>query len=217
MKVLLKNTKILLLVFIIPILNIQCEDCLKSLADLTTRIAVQGAVSIISGVPFELPNLIQNVPDVVNACITTPALFKAVRSKSRIKVDYDGNGDGSFESNELNNNFEVPEIDVNQMAEENYELIFDEPGDYRVITFADDFNDVEEQNEKNNTSNEAKATAGFRANSTSNYSSSPLIITVLPSSTFDSNKENSKTKRVTILKRTVTVKHIPEIIDFSVK
>jgi hypothetical protein len=50
----------------------------------------------------------------------------------------------------VNNNFDVPEIPRGIKATENNELIFKEPGDYRIITFADDQSNVSERDENNN-------------------------------------------------------------------
>ncbi len=190
-----KKIPVYLLAFVL-FSNLGCK-CGNALCDLITNIAFQGAVSVLAGNPIVIPNLIENVKETVEECkgelleTATAAL-----SESRLQIDFDASN--NYGTNVLNNNFSVPEIPGGMSAEESYEFLFTEPGDYRLITFADDKKNNEERDEDNNKSADEFAEAGKTANPGSVRA--PLIIHVLPNPNFTRQKGQAP---VEILSRTV--------------
>lgn len=177
--------------------NLNCngsEGCKDALCDLTTDVVIAGASTILAGVPFNVPNVIRNIADATIACLTLPA----GESESRLKIDYDAAGNGSYNENRLNNNFAVPGINAGDQANENYTFSFNTPGQYRLITFADDKEQVSERDESNNASTPDIATAGRL----SEPSKQTLIITVLPNPNYT---KSAKTPDVELINRTVTI------------
>lgn len=168
------------------------KGCANALCDLTTEIAIAVA-SAQTGAPINVPNLIRNTADAAAECLTEPA----GESQSRIKIDYDVDDNGTFGQNQLNTNFYVPGINPDQTITENYEFVFNEPGDYRLITFCDDKLQVVERNENNNGS----APDIFNAGRSQQAAKQALIITVLPTPGFvkDPNAPN-----VQLLRRTLS-------------
>jgi hypothetical protein len=142
--------------------NFNCsQECVAALADLVTEVAFQGTVTIVAGTTFDVPSAIDNVLNTVETCkgdiIET---LSAGNSQSRMKVDYDASGNGSYTQNEADDNFSVPAINGGQTALQNYGVLFSEPGDYRLITFCDDKADIEERDENNNASADEYVQAG---------------------------------------------------------
>lgn len=159
--------------------NLGCsKECGFAFADLIADIAIGGLQTIVAGQPFSIPNTIENVANTVETCsgdlLETET---AGASQSMIQIDYDVNGNGSFSQNEISSNFNVDAIPAGGQANEGYMFSFDQPGDYRLITFADDNNDVEERNESNNTSPTATVSSGGRLSADQELA---LIIRVLP-------------------------------------
>lgn len=169
------TTFVLLLLMFSLFLNLSCtltKECKDALADLTTDVAIAGATTILTGIPFNVPNVIKNIIDVTKECLT----LAAGESESRLKIDYDLNSNSSYSENKLNNNFAVPSINAGEQANENYTFSFNTPGQYRLITFADDTEVVTERDENNNASAPDIASAGRMAEPVKQV----LIITVLP-------------------------------------
>lgn len=135
----------------------------------------------------------------INECKEDISTIRAGRSQSRLKIDYDVSSNQSYSKNEVNNNFDIPEIDPGAQASENFTFSFDEPGDYRLITFADDNNNVEEGNEENNESAPETVSSGKLLNGAIKK---PLIIRVLPNPKF---KRAEGAPFVRLLSRTVEV------------
>lgn len=182
----MKKSLFFYLAFLLPIslTNYSCtEDCKAALADLVTDLAIAGVQVATANVPFNIPNIIKNTPNLIASC--SDDAFGAGNSKSRIQIDFDRNQNGNFIQNEVNSQFDVPPIPPLSQAEENYTFRYNEPGEYRVITFADDANQVEEQNEDNNASN-PKIIDG---KAVQRYSEKVLIIRVLPNPNYKRGKE----------------------------
>ncbi len=176
--------------------NLSCnEGCKDALCDLTTEIVFAGTSTILAGVPFNVPNIIRNLADATIECLT----LSAGESESRLKIDYDVNSNGSFSQSELNGNFDVPGIDAGYSAEEDYQFTFNSPGEYRLITFADDTEQVDEREEDNNASTPDIASAGRLSEPVKQA----LIITVLPNPDY---KKTPGEPNVKLLSRTVTIK-----------
>ena len=62
------------------------------MADLTTDVAIAGATTILTGIPFNVPNVIKNIIDVTKECLT----LAAGESESRLKIDYQFAGQNLF-------------------------------------------------------------------------------------------------------------------------
>lgn len=199
-----KNSVILLFALLLPISfsNSSCnKECTLALADLITSLAVSGFTTVTVGVPFNIASVIANVPNTIIKCAAgeIAETLTAGNSQSRIIANYDENGDGTFVKNVLDSNFEVPQIPSGMEATEDYQTLFQEPGDYRLITIADDKDDVEERDETNNASDPQGIEAG---RGTAHSSGTPLIIRVLPNPNFTREKGEPYVK---ILSRTVSV------------
>jgi hypothetical protein len=181
----MKRTPVLfaLLLFTSTTANYNCdlsEECSSSLADLITNLAI-GAVSISAGVPFDVPSAVINVKNTVESCKgDIRETLAAGASHSRLKIDYDPNGSGNFSQSELNNNFQVPSIEPGDTCICDYGFQFNEPGDYRLITFADDMEEVDERDDNNN----ASAPTIVNPRSTTQEYGNALIIRVLPNPNF---------------------------------
>ena len=162
--------------------NFNCsQECVAALADLVTEVAFQGTVTIVAGATFDVPSAIDNVLNTVETCKgDILETFSAGESESRIKVDYDISGNGSYAQNAANSNFPVPAINGGQTALQNYGVLFSEPGDYRLITFCDDKKNVEERAEDNNTSAAEIVEAGKSATP----ARQALYIKVLPNPNY---------------------------------
>lgn len=181
------------------------RECGLALADLITELAFQGIVTVTAGIPFNVPNSIENTINTVESCKgDIQQTAEAGSSSSRLKIDFDQNGDNTFGLNQLNNNFNVPSIPAGMVAEENYTFSFDEPGDYRLITFADDKSNVEERDEDNNASTPEELTSGRHVSENSSVERKPLIIRVLPNPNF---RRSENAPYVRILSRTVEIKN----------
>ncbi len=205
-KIQLDMKKVFTLIILISILisNSSCsKDCGFALADLVTELAFSGVVTVTAGVPFNIPNAISNVINTVERCNdNVKETLGAGESKSRLLVDFDTQNNGSFASTQLNNNFTVPSISSGATAEENYSFSFDEPGDYRVITFADDSDDVDERMENNNASAPEILPAGRVTEIGATPVDETLIIRVLPNPNFQRKKG---APLVRLLSRTVKI------------
>ncbi len=177
-----KNLLLIACLFSTATANYNCSpECQAALADLVTEVAFQGTVTIIAGTPFDVPNAIDNALNTLEKCKGDIAeTLGAGTSESRLKIDYDVSNNQSFAQNELNNNFSVPAIPPGQTAMQNYSFQFNDPGDYRLITFCDDKKNVEERDESNNDSAPEIAQAGRLANPMKQA----LIIKVLPNPNF---------------------------------
>ena len=201
----MKQTIFALLLSVFLLGNLSCsKECGFALADLITDLAFQGVVTVTAGVPFSIPNAIENTLNTVEICkndILETA--DAASSQSRLKIDFDETGNNTFGQNELNNNFNVPAIPAGMVAEENYSFSFDEPGDYRLVTFADDQSNVEERDESNNASSAEELTSGRIAAGGQPLPKSPLIIRVLPNPDF---VRDDNAPFVRLLSRTVEIK-----------
>lgn len=182
--------------------NLSCSPkCESALADLITNIAFSGLQTIVAGTPFDVPNLIENAKNTTQECKgDILETIGAGASESRLKIDFDESANGGFALNKLNNNFTVPEIPAGMKAEEKYSFSFNEPGDYRLITFCDDKSDVAERDESNNESADANAKAGRYADPS--MVREPLIIRVLPNPNFVKKPGQPD---VEILSRTVRI------------
>ena len=180
----LKSFLLAILLFSASFSNIRCNlsgECSAALADLFTDIILQGSITIIAGTPFPVTSSVTNLTNTVQQCKgDIRETLTAGASQSRLQIDFDPTGSGNFSQNELNNNFAVPEIPPSDTCLCDYEFIFTEPGDYRLITFADDMEDVEERDETNNESNPKIA----NPRGTTEYAKAPLIIRVLPNPNF---------------------------------
>ena len=183
-----------LFAFLLCCSNFSCsKDCGTALADLICEAAISAVSTIAVGIPFNVINLINNVPETLEKCkgdiIDT---FTADESTSNIKVSL-ANSSGQYES-VTNNNFSVPQIPSGNTAMEDYSLIINEPGEYQIITFADAELDVSERDENNNTADPVDI-AGKKEKR-------GLIIKVLPNPNF---KRSEGAPIVEILGRTVKV------------
>ncbi len=173
--------------------------CESALADLITNIAFSGLQTVLAGQPFDVPNLIENAKNTTVECKgDILETLGAGASESRLKIDFDQSN--NFGTNKINNNFTVPEIPAGTKAVEQYSFSFNEPGDYRLITFCDDKSDVDERDETNNTSADANAKSGRYADPSSIRE--PLIIRVLPNPNF---VKKTGQPDVEILNRTVRI------------
>jgi len=199
-----KTATILLIAVLAPftVVNNSCEctaECSSALADLITNIAINAAVVVVAGTAFDIPNVIENTRNTVQECKgLVLETLKAGKSQSRMRVDFDANSNNTFSKNEVNKNYFVPEIPPGGKASEQYRFSFNEPGDYRLITYADDKNDVDERDETNNTSDPEFVESGLVAGT----GSRSVIIRVLPNPKYN-RAENEPF--VQILSRTVTV------------
>lgn len=187
-----------LLFILVPFLltNTSCsKDCGSALADLITDITISGIVTITTGVPFNIPNVIQNVPNTIEMCkddiINT---VTAGPSESKLAIDYDISQDGQFSLNELDELFDVPSIESGVEQPEDYGFIFNEPGDYRLITFTDATEKVEERIEDNNASDSKFTEAGKMHDTETNT----LIIRVTKGAEY---KKGTHEEKVTLLYR----------------
>ncbi len=170
-------------------------ECKSALADLTIDVVIGGASTISTGVPFNVPSIIKNVKDVLNDCNgEIIGTLTANASKSNIRLSRK-NTDGSF-SEVISNNFDVPAIPEAMEAEENYELLITEPGEYQIITLADATSLVDERNEDNNASPSVSLGSGK-----TNYK--VATFTVLPNPSYT---KRADAPIVEILSRTVTVR-----------
>ena len=178
----LKNLLLIAFLFSAVTANYNCSpECQAALADLVTEVAFQGTVTIVVGTPFDVPNAIDNVLNTLEKCKGDIAeTLGASASESKLKIDYDAGNNQTFTQNELNNNFGVPAIPPGQTALQNYSFQFNDPGDYRLITFCDDKKEVEERDENNNDSAPEIAQAGRLANP----AKQALMIHVLPNPNF---------------------------------
>jgi hypothetical protein len=175
--------------------NFQCStECNDALCDLTTELVITGSTVITAGVPFNIPNLIKNVADATIECLTG----SAGESESRIKVDYDANANLSFSENKIDGPFNVPSINAGEQAIEKYSFSFNTPGQYRIITFADDPNQIKERSDNNNSSVPNIVPAGRLGEP----AKQALIITVLPNPNYT---KPPNVPDVVLNSRTVTV------------
>jgi len=163
-----------------------CGNCGKALADLITEFAIEGAVTIFAGQPLDIPSAVENVINTVQECSETiEETSTANSSESKITIDFDSNGDGSFNELVENANFGFPEIPGGMAALRTYTTTFNDPGEYQLITFADDGKDVEERNENNNESAPEILDTGRIIVEPSERNKKPLIIRVLPNPDFE--------------------------------
>ncbi|MBK7410907.1 MAG: hypothetical protein IPJ40_24285 [Saprospirales bacterium] len=109
--------------------NSQCsKECGFALCDMVTEIVVDGVLTVVAGAPFNIPNLIKNLPETANACRgDILETLSAKASQSRIKIDYDINNNGSYAQNVKNSPFDVPEILPGDGAEEMYSFLLMNP------------------------------------------------------------------------------------------
>lgn len=171
------------------------QECKSALSDLTTEVVVGGLSTVITGVPFNVPSIISNVKDALNECNgEIMETLTANASKSNIRLSKKNN-DGSF-SEVISNNFDVPEIPEAMQAEENYELLITEPGEYQIITLADATSVVDERDENNNASPTVSLGSGKTGAKIASF-------TVLPNPNF---KKAAQAPVVEILSRTVIIK-----------
>ena len=192
----------ILLLLPFTLTNSACsKECGLALCDLVTKIATEAIFSVSAGVPFELPNVIDNVPNTIEKCRgDILETLTAGQSESRLQIDFDELDDNSFSQPALNNNFIVPEIPSNSAATETYGLSLDEPGKYRIITHADNKEEVQERDNDNNAS--APKFVDVGRSSQQAGTPKPLIIEVLPNSNF---KRKEGAPYVRLLYRTVKV------------
>jgi hypothetical protein len=198
-----KTATALLFFLLLPIsfVNTGCGECGSALCDLIADIALGATASVVAGEQFSIPNVISNVPELVETC--GGALLETISakaSKSRIKIDFDINGNGSYSKNEINSQFETGEIPAGEAMEEGYTFEFYDPGEYRLITYADDTNVNKERDETNNASAEEFLESG-RLKAPVKL---PLIIKVLPNPD-PKFKWKEGEPRVKIISRTVTL------------
>ena len=204
-----KNLFIFLVLFISTSISVSTTSCSKqcelALADLVTELAFQGIVKITAGTPFNIPNAIANAKNTVEACKgDILETISAGKSKSRIQVDFDKSLNGSFGNNKVSNNFDVPEIPAGMKAVEDYQFSFNEPGDYRIITFADDKLNVTERDEKNNSSPTKTVKSASVADAATDIDNGrlALVVRVLPNPNYTRKIDEPF---VQILSRTVKI------------
>lgn len=174
--------------------SLKSKECKAALADLTSELVIAGSVKIFAGVKFDIPTIIKNLVDTGIKCST----LSAGESEARVKIDYDEKSNGSFSQNLSNENTYVPVIDPGKQANINYSYKFNSIGQYRLITFADDKNQVKERDEKNNGADPNIATV----KSSSNPAKNVLIITVLPNPNYT---KGPKEPDVQLISRTKTI------------
>lgn len=200
----MKFKNLLLVFFLLSVTsgNYNCSpECQAALADLVTEVAFQGTVTIVAGTNFDVPNAIDNVLNTLEKCQDDIAeTLGANATESRLKIDYDVDPtpNQNFSETQLNDNFSVPAIPAGSTAMQKYSFEFDEPGDYRLITFCDDKKQTEERDENNNDSAPEYAQAGKLANP----GKQALIIRVLPNPNF---KRKDGDPKVKLLSYTVEV------------
>lgn len=195
-----RKTQIYLLI-VVATLNLRC-GCETALCDLITGFAIQGVISITSGVPFGIPNAIDNTLEAFESCRNEILKTRdANASQSRMRIDFDDEESGSYDQNEVNSNFDVDPISAGGRATENYVYSFNDPGFYRLITSCDVSDTNQERDEENNDSSPLFVPAGKSINGQQAYQNKPLIIHVLPNPNF---KRKPGQPRVELISRTVT-------------
>lgn len=174
--------------------SFQSKECKAALADLTSELAIAGSVKIFAGVKFDVPTIIKNLVATGIQCST----LSAGESEARVKIDYDEKSNGTFSQNLSNGTTYVPTIDAGKQANINYSYKFNSIGQYRLITFADDKDQVKERDEKNNGTDPNIATVKSSSNPVKNV----LMITVLPNPNYT---KGIKEPDVQLINRTITI------------
>lgn len=145
--------KILLLTIVIGISCKEEDDCV--LPDLTGEI-IENGTSTQAGTGYDFNHEVKNLKDVY--CTN-----RAKESNTRIQVDYSEDPNNNTFRNVFDeDNFEVPALDAGKVVREPYEIVFENPGTYIIITTADGRKAVSERREDNNQdkSNELEGRSG---------------------------------------------------------
>jgi len=155
----MRKISLFLFVVLIPIVlgTNSCsvsEECMKSLCDLTTSIAVATGSSVVipAGSAFTFVNVIKNASDAYSKCGTEISKLTNTNINVKYKTNLkNGNGD-EYKVIFNKDEYAVPQIEPDKKANEEYEIPFNEPGEYLIVTNADNRNTTQERNENNNLS-----------------------------------------------------------------
>ncbi|MEM7163751.1 MAG: CARDB domain-containing protein [Bacteroidota bacterium] len=130
-----------------------CEECRAAFADLFGSIFVE-TNEVNHGNPFTFKHLITNLKSTSAACeCDNQKTMTAGASVSSLLVDYSPNVNNPvWEPVDLSGNdqYEIPQIPADATEEDIYNVLFDDPGIYRITALADGTNLVPERNENNN-------------------------------------------------------------------